>query len=281
MKNILIATDFSKEAYCALYYATQLFKDESSRFFISNFYGDEIHTSVYSIVNEEEFTKAAQQQRYSRNHCTETLHQIIRDTDLDESRFEIISSDQKLISGIKHFISEREIDLVVMGTKKHTGTLESIYGTHTTKLISKALPCPVLVIPRELDYKPPQNIAFGSDLQKPVKEESIKFLKLLVKKFNAQITVVYDGEETQLTKKQWTNFNDLKSSFTDSQVQLECTFTHIEISRTIAEFVKTHRIDMLSMIYYKHSFADNIFREPVVENIDKHLSFPFLVLPDA
>ena len=281
MKNILIATDFSKEAYCALYYATQLFKDESSRFFISNFYGDEIHTSVYSIVNEEEFTKAAQHQRYSRSHCTETLHQIIRDTDLDENRFEIISSDRKLISGIGHFISEKEIDLVVMGTKKHRGTLESIYGTHTTKLINKALPCPILVIPRELDYKPPQNIAFGSDLQKPVKVESIKFLKLLVEKFNAQITVVYDGEETQLTKKQWTNFNDFKSMFNNSQVQLMCTYTHIEISRTIAEFVKTHQIDMLSMIYYKHSLADNIFREPVVENIDKHLSFPFLILPEG
>ncbi|MDX1544888.1 MAG: universal stress protein [Christiangramia sp.] len=280
MKNILIATDFSREAYCALYYATQLFKEEDATFHIANFYGDEIHTSVYSIVNEEEFKKAPQLKISSQVGCTETLHKIIRDSELAQERFEIISSEQKLIKGIERLIDEKDMDLVILGTKKHRGTLQSIHGTHTTRLIERAIPCPILVIPGELDYITPLRIAFASDLNRKFEKISFKFLKQLAEKFGSSITVVYDGEEGSLSREQWKNFNELKSCFGEVPVHLEYSFTHIEISRTLAEYVKNNNMDLLSMIYYKHGFTESIFREPVVENIDRHLSFPFLILPE-
>ncbi|TBW30259.1 universal stress protein [Gramella sp. KN1008] len=280
MKNILIATDFSKEAYCALYYATQLFKEDDAQFYICNFYGDEIHTSVYSIVNEEEFKKAPRLGVSSRAGCTETFHSIIRDSELPKERFEIISSDQKLIKGIENLILEKNIDLVVMGTRKHKGTFESIYGTHTTKLIERAISKPILVIPRELDYKTPLHIAFASDLNREFKKGSFRFLKELAQSLGSSITVVYDGEEGSLSKEQWKNYNEFKSIFEEVPVHLVYSFTHIEISKTLAEYVKNNDMDMLSMIYYKHGFTESIFREPVVENIDRHLSFPFLILPE-
>ena len=36
MKNILAATDFSNNAYCALFYATQLLKSKPCTFYILN-----------------------------------------------------------------------------------------------------------------------------------------------------------------------------------------------------------------------------------------------------
>lgn len=279
MKNILIATDFSKEAYCALYYATQLFKEEDSIFHIANYYGEGIHTSVYSIVNDDEFKKVPQVKTESEVGCTETLHRIIRDSGLSSERFRVIASAQKLIKGIETSIVEEKIDLVIMGTKKHDGTLQSIYGTHTTKLIDKALCCPILVIPRELDYTPPVHIAFASELTREFNECSFTFLRKLALNFNSRITVVYDGEEGSLSKEQWKNFNNLKALLEGVPLHLEYSFTHIEVSRTLAEFVKQNDVDLLSMIYYKHGFAENILREPVVEKIDRHLSFPFLILP--
>lgn len=279
MKNILVATDFSKEAYCALFYAAQLFGKENSKFYIANFYGDEIHTSVYSVVNEEEFKKGPQLKIKSQAGCTEAFHQVIRDSELPAERFEIISSDHKLIKGIHGLIESKHIDLVVMGTRKHHGTLKSIYGNHTTKLIESGLTCPVLVIPRELDYTPPVRIAFASDLRRAF-GENLNLLKHLALNSNSEITVVYDGDEGSLNKEQWENYNQLKSYLNGVPVHLKYSYTHTEISRTLAEFVKNNDMDLLSLVYYKHSFSDNFFREPVVEKIDRHLSFPFLVLPE-
>ncbi len=279
MKNILIGTDFSKEAYCALFYATQLFKDENALFYISNFYGDKIHTSVYSIINEEEFSKAPKLRTRSEAGCAETLHHIVRDTGLSADRFRIISSDQKLTKGIEDLVREKDIDLVVMGTRKHDRPIDSLLETNTTRIIDRSLPCPLLIVPREMDYKKPLKISFGSELIRPFCENSFKLLKDIALKFGSQITVVYDGEEGSLSKAQRQNYHDLKSFFEDVPVHFEYYSTHVEVSKTHSEYVKKNNVHHLSMIYYKHSFSSNIFREHVVEQIDRHLSFPFLILP--
>lgn len=279
MKNILIATDFSKEAYCALYYATRLFQEENTTFYIANFFGNKIHTSVYSLVNEEEYSKIPKLKQDSEIACTEIFHQIVRDTGLSGERFQLISSEKKLLPGIEDLIKSHNIDLVVMGTKKHKGTLKSIPGTHTTRVIDKALKVPLLIVPRELEFNPPTHIGFASELIFDLNFEALKVLKQITMNFKSKITVIHDGEETQVSRRQWENYNAFKAYFKGVSVQIEFSATHIEISRSIAEFVKNNGIDMLCMEYYKHSPSGKLFREPVVEKIDRHLSFPFLILP--
>ena len=279
MKNILIATDFSREAYCALFYATSLLKDEKSKFYIANFFGDQIEATVYSIVNEEESLKKTQLKKDSYLACNETLHRIVRDSDLKSERFEIVSSEQKLLPGILNLIQKNDIGLLVMGTANHAGTLKSIVETNTTKIIENALNIPVLVIPRELDFKPLNHIAVASELIYEFNPESLKMVKAIAETYGSRITVIHDGKETEMSQRQWSNFNNFKSYFEGHEVALAFSSKHFEVSRSIAEFVKHNEVDMLCMEYYKHSFISNLFIEPVVEKIDRHLSFPFLILP--
>ena len=280
MKNILVATDFSKEAYCALHYATQLFKTEDTHFFVTNFFGDKIHESVYSIVNEEEISKKPK--LYSKAHQAgiELVHKIILDTGIDKSRFELVISEQKFLNGLQFLVQDYDIDMVVMGTKKHHGSFESIWGTHTTRVIEKGLSVPVLVIPRELDYKEIKSIAFASDLKKPFAYKSIELLKHIALKSHAEVYVVIEGEELYMEKEQWKNYNDLKSDLDPVYTGIKFVSSHEEVSKTLSDYIKKNDFDMLSMIYYKHGFSDSLFREPVVLKIDKHLAFPFLILPE-
>ena len=279
MKNILIATDFSKEAYCALYYATQLFQEKDNKFYIANFVGDEVKTTVYSSINEQEFTKLAKLKQDSELECVTTRHQIVRDSGFSGDRFETISSENKLLPGIEDFIQNYQIDVVVMGTRKHSGTLASIKGTHTTKVIDEGLKVPLLIIPRELEYKDPKKIAFASELIYDFNFDALQELKNIALDYKSQIVVVYDGDETEVSQRQWKNYNAFKSFFGEVPVELKFYPSHYEVSRTISSFVKEQKMDMLSMAYYKHSAAGRLFREPIVEKIDKHLSFPFLILP--
>ncbi len=279
MKNILIATDFSKEAYCALYYATRLFQEENTTFYIANFFGDKIQASVYSLVNEEEYSKIPRLQQNSEIACHEIFHHIVRDTGISGDKFHLISSEKKLVDGIQYLIDTKNIDVVVMGTKDHKGTLKSIAGTNTTRVINKALDVPVLIVPRELEFIPPKHIAFASELIFDFNFGALSILKKIAENFRSEITVIHDGEETQTTKRQWHNYNAFKEYMAGVPVSLEFSSSHIEVSRSITEFIKHNKIDMLSMEYFKHSATGKIFREPVVEKIDRHLSFPFLILP--
>ena len=279
MKNILIATDFSREAYCALYYATRLFQDEESTFYIANFFGEEIHASAYSIINDDEFSKIPRLRQDSEIASHEVFHHIVRDSGLNGKRFELISSEKKLVEGIEDLIKSHEIDLVVMGTRNHKGTLKSIAGTYTTNVIESALKVPLLIVPRELEFTPPSHLAFASELIFELNFEALKIFKEIALNFKAGVTVVHDGEETQVSQRQWKNYNAFKKYFEGVSVELEFFSSHIEVSRSIAKFIKNNKIDMLCMEYYQHSATGKLFREPVVEKLDRHLSFPFLILP--
>jgi hypothetical protein len=49
MKNILVPTDFSNNAYCALFYAAKLLEEEPSHFVIFNSIEDQVSKLVSTI----------------------------------------------------------------------------------------------------------------------------------------------------------------------------------------------------------------------------------------
>jgi len=48
----------------------------------------------------------------------------------------------------------------------------------------------------------------------------------------------------------------------------------------IVDFIKDLKIDILVMVNYKHSFIENIFKEPVIKKMGMHPLIPFLVIPE-
>lgn len=280
MKNIIFATDFSEEAYCAFYYVSRLFARENCRFYISHFYGNEMHTSVYGVVNEMEHKKMPELSRKSLESCKEIKHRIRRDMNLENHQYEIISSRYKMADEIPFIVAEKKIELIVMGTKGHRGFMANWEKSNTSELIEKTIPCPILVVPKEIDYTAPQHIAVASDLKKAFTNSQIKLLKKLSADFNSKISLLYIGNREFLEPRQRENFYALKELLPEVPVEIKYILTELEISRAISDYVKEHSINLLTMVYNKHSFTKKLFREPVIKNIDHHLSFPFLVLPE-
>ncbi|MDT0643790.1 universal stress protein [Zunongwangia sp. F363] len=279
MKNILVATDFSRESYCALYYATELYRNEECTFSITNFYGNEIETSVYSIVNEEELEQLPKLKAASQTRCTEVVHRITRDNKQPAHTFETNISDQKLAHALPAFVVKKDIDLVVMGTRGHSGTLESLLGSNTSKVIEQAITCPLLVVPKELDFKAPRKIVFATELKKKFSHSSLAELKKLAVNFQSKITILYVGGRDSLGQKQKDNLNHLKMLLQGIKFGVEYLPSDEEVSKAVSAYVKENKIQLLSMVYYPHNFTHTIFREPVIRKIDQHLAFPFLVLP--
>ncbi|MDT0684876.1 universal stress protein [Autumnicola psychrophila] len=280
MKNILFATDFSKEAYCALYYATRLFKNEECKFYISNFFGDKRDTSVYRIVNEEDYKLIPQLKAKSLEGCKEVMHNIVRDSGRENHQFEIFTSDQALVTALPAVVIKKNIDFVVMGTRGHSGVVDGFIGSNTSKLIEESLACPLLVVPKERDFTSPQKLALATEFRKPFSSAILKPLIELATSFESSISIIYVGEEEELNKKQIENRNNLRKLLKGIDTHIIYLSSDEEISKTISDYIKTKGINLLSMIYYKHEFFEKIFREPVVKKIDHHLAFPFLVLPE-
>ena len=65
---------------------------------------------------------------------------------------------------VKQRIEDGKVDLVVMGTTGREKPLARLVGTNTTYLIDEAL-VPVLIVPNETGYRPPNRLCYATDLQ--------------------------------------------------------------------------------------------------------------------
>ncbi|GAA4272854.1 universal stress protein [Aquimarina gracilis] len=158
MKRILVPTDFSNNAYNALYYATRLFKNEPCKFYILN--TCDINRSAISGNKDSEDLDQEVSKR-ANEKLTETLHSIVRDTEDFDHTFGTILSAKKLLETIEETVKSEGIDLIVMGTKGATGAKGFFIGSNTSNIIEKTKCCPVLAVPDEFNFEDTREIAFS------------------------------------------------------------------------------------------------------------------------
>lgn len=96
MKRILVPTDFSVNAYNALYYATRLFKNEACKFYIMHTFDPGSHILTDRIEDHKDSDEYRNLYTESNEKLTETLHSIVRDTEDFEHTFETIATSKEL-----------------------------------------------------------------------------------------------------------------------------------------------------------------------------------------
>jgi len=281
MKRILVPTDFSNNAYNALFYATRLFEHQSCHFYILNTY--EVNTPILtSRIDTSKgdvlFKKLC---ATSEEKLVETKHRITRDTAGLQHTFETISISKELPETIKKTIKSKQIDLVVMGTKGATGAKEIFMGSNTVKVIQKIKTCPVLMIPNEYEFEKPFKIAFPTDFGRFYLEEELSPLIDMARLFTAKIHIFHINEEEKLDELQEYNFVALKKYLKDFDPSVHWISKFSKKAKLINDFIEKMNINMLAMVNYQHSIIEGIIHEPVIKTIGFHPIVPFLVIPDA
>lgn len=281
MKRILVPTDFSDNAYNALFYATRFFKGQACKFYVLNTF--EVHTPVLtSRMNTEKGDSLYRKlSKKSKEKLTETFHSITRDTDDLNHSFETISVSKNLSDTINKAIEKYDIDLVVMGTKGCSGTKEIFMGSNTVNVIKKIKNCSVLAVPDEYDFDPIKEIAFPTDFRRFYLEEELKPLITIASLFNSNIRIFHINEEEKLDEVQQYNFSALKKYLKDFECSVHWINKDSKKVDLIQGFIQEMNIDLLAMVYYSHSFMENIVKEPVIKKIGFNPTVPFLVISDA
>ncbi len=277
MKNILLPTDFSKNAFNAIEYAVQLFKDEDCTFHLLNTYTPISYNSAtmadgYSTMLIEDATK-----NNSENELLEIEKKLKAKFNNPKHTFERRTAFNLLINEIEDVVKERNIDAIVMGTKGATGAQEVFLGTNTMYTIKKAN-CAVIAVPEGFAYIDPKDVLFPSDFKFSIENKFLPLLKSICTKHKSRLSIlnVYLGkplEPSQETTK------DLLEEFFKHNNYLFHEMENLDIADAIEQFQIKHRIDFLIMIQNKHSFFENLLFKPVVKQIVYHTNVPFMVIP--
>ena len=281
MKNVLIPTDFSENAWNATRYAIELFKNETCVFHLLNTYTPAIASSRFmaSSVNGSNSAKAANS--FSQNGLKKLKRDIRAIYDYPNHSFELISSFSFLVDEIKCIVEDKSIDMVVAGTKGASGMEEVFMGSNTVRIIKSVKNCPVLAVPQNFEFSTPKEIAFATDFNRFYTASELQPLMDMAKTFNAVIRIVYvQYKISALSELQQFNLSMLRKYLGGVEHYVHTVSELNSISQTLEVFSKELDIHLLAMLNYQHSYMERMTREPIVKRMAFHSQIPLLVIPE-
>ncbi|NNE32442.1 MAG: universal stress protein [Winogradskyella sp.] len=278
MKQILLPTDFSENAFNAISFAIKLFKNEACTFHMLNAYTPVIYNVEYVLGYPAQFGLGDAVRATAQKNLNNVLNKIEKKFEINpKHKFETYARFNTVVSGINEFIATHDIDLIVMGTKGATGAKEVLFGSNTVHVI-KAIKCPVLAVPSDFLFETPHEILFPTDLEATCKHRELKILKTILELNHGRLNTMHVSSGHDLSELQESNKAKLETMFKDYAFLFH-NVSNMELVEAINYFQIKHKINLLIMINNKHSFFHNLFFKNTINQMGFHLNVPFLVIP--
>lgn len=276
MRRILIPTDFSPNAKNAINYALELFKYEISEFFIMHAYQDEIYVDDALLTQKtlDEVTKIIGDK--SKTQLKDIIKSIKKISPNPRHIYNYISSNSTLIDETDKIVNEKNIDIIVMGTRGETNDRKLTFGSHTLQVL-KFAQCPVLAIPENYSYTPPKHILFPTNYVIPYKRRELKLLCEMAKPYRAEIDIIYFSVSSKLSKRQEDNKTFVNEELNKNEINFK-TIRRKNISDAIFEYIEKNDIDMLVMVNTRHYFIENILFQSVIDKLSLNIKIPFMAM---
>jgi len=275
MENILIPTDFSNDAYNALFHAVQFMKGEKCTFHILNVFNG--FTPLQGRTPGKGI--AEQREDESLEGLKSVSHRIRFEDKNPDHTFKTISRRGNLADIVSKVVVEKDIDLVVMGNTGRSEIDAIFMGSSALDTIDKVKKCPVLTIPKEIDFETPRDIAFVTDYRRPYDAGLLHPFLFIAKRSMAKIRIMHIDEQEVLDKYQSINRRILLKYLTPFEPTQHWVPLFKSKATTINLFLEELEIDLLAMVNYEHSFLERMTREPVIKRVGFDNNIPFLVIP--
>lgn len=277
MKNILIPTDFSDNAYKAISYAVRLLKDETCTFHLLHTYTPAIYQSEYLLHSPGQLGLGDIYRTDSETKLEDLKQKVISQFNNPKHVFKTYSAFSVLMEAIDELVESKKIDLLIMGTQGATGAKEIFLGSSTVHTIKRAK-CPVLAIPFDFDIEMPRKILFPTDYEIEYNFELIKQVLFIAKVHKSTMDIMHVRSGYELSEEQKKNKGKLDHLLAETKHKF-----HELPDQGIIEAINSIQAElnhqMLVMVKNKHSFLENLFLKPVINQIGFHSNIPFMVMP--
>ncbi|MGB5228304.1 MAG: universal stress protein [Eudoraea sp.] len=279
MKNILLLTDFSNNAWNAIFAALKMHEHTACHFWLLNTY----EPSFANILGDKSKERLGVIYDSLSKNSTIELDKSLKYLEINHQNknhsFEKRSVSNDIVNAVKEICNEKDIDLIVMGTKGATGAKEIFMGSNTVELIKMINSCPILAVPSKHDFKDLSKILFPTEFTRPYTKYELNPLLELAKTWGSEILITHIAVEFSLNEEQISN----KEVLIKRLGKVEHSFHNVEMQASVADsissFATENDADIIVLINYKHTFIEKLTREAVVKKVGFHSEIPLLVLP--
>ena len=269
MKRILVPTDFNPVADNALGYAIEMASDFDSDIYLYHVYSfDKITYDIAFPKDEQPYAKELERQ------MSRTEEKFFEKAKNKKVRIRTFVEEDSFFSLFKQKVNEREIDMIVMGSKGASGIKDFIYGSVAATALEMA-EVPVLIIPPGFTFYPFQKIILSID-QKQLTSRVLSPLREFALNYGAGVTLlnVKTGSEKQANIAYDLPLEGVETSFREVSVSKS-------ISDGINRFVQKEGCDILCMVRREKNLFDRVFKKSITRVQVFSNQVPLLVLPEV
>lgn len=277
MKNILVPTDFSENAFNALKYCLELFQEQKCTIYLLHVNPIPTYSGPSTSLESSMATLQESLLKDSQDRLNDLLARIGSLSMKYRHTFVTLTAYDFFVDTIKREVRNRNIDLIVMGTKGASGLKKITVGSNTGDVITK-VKCPLLAVPEGAVYNSPKEIAFPTDFQIRYDLKVLDDLLEMAAISKSVIRILHiskKGEE--LDQEQLINKQFLQDYFKDIEHSFH-SLTGTKLETAVQCFTESREIDMIAMVAKNLNFFQRILFRPAVEEISYHIKVPFLVL---
>ncbi len=280
MKKIVLPTDFSDNAWNAIFTAVKLYKDVSCHFYLLHAYepsslnllgkkGQQRLGVIYDSLSQYSIQELEKVKEYLNEHHSNSKH-----------IFETISISETLEEAIENITRKQDIDVILMGTQGVTGAKEVFMGSSTVKVIKKVKSTPIIAVPSDFNFQRLKTVVFPTDFTRFFEKFELLPLTELAKLWKSKVDILHVSVEYVLNETQKSNKNILEERING----IPFTYHNVpfmgNISKSVQNYLTENTADLMALIRYHHSFWEKIIGEPVIKKIAFHSTIPVLMLPE-
>ncbi len=269
MKTILIPVDFSDSSAKALNYAILLAgKFKSKLILYHSFYSP--HASGHLSVKDANHGK-----KTGTEIALKELSDLFRlSSPIAGQEVEYVSNGHELREELPLLVSEKGVDLIVMGTNGISRLAGKFFGTNTSWTIEN-ISCPVIAIPQSTVLSNIHHISYASAyLDSDI--ANLKTVKLIANAFNSEITIVHVANQTSVKEaEQSENFEHQLKEAGLGNMKFR-TIVSPGVEETLEEYMKQEPVDLLVMSAQHHGLYDKLLGKSMTRLMVQHLHRPIL-----
>ncbi|MGJ1410661.1 universal stress protein [Sphingobacterium thalpophilum] len=260
MKNLLLLTDFSDNAYAAAQYAAKLaplWGIEKVVLYHTYEVVPTVGTEPVVISNAE----ILEEKQKDLNSWEEDLIQLFP----QGIAWKVVLEEYELSYGVNRTCAEEDIDLVVVGTAGKSGFKKLLLGSNTLKLIENCH-TPLLVVPAKAEFRIPKKMLIATNL----KEVKLKLDRLLVNAAEvlrkSEVYVVHVTKEDPANKAVSAEIETMKAMLASYQPMYSYILTS-DIATGINQYINENHIDMMVCFHRDKGMLSRIFNTSIAQKM--------------
>lgn len=278
-KKILLPTDFSKNAWNALRYASDLYKNEDVDFYLLHAFTVD-NFSLDNMMVPEPGEKGYEEAKAKAEVELQKLlkHIEILDVPMNHTYFTHTLFSTPL-EAVKQFVEDKDIEMVVISNKGASNNVDTLMGSNSIDFMEHVRNCPVFMIPAEVSFKEPNEIVFPTSFNTHFKRRELSHLYEIAKITNAPIRILYVSNEEELSHQQKEKKDLLEECFDGLEFTYH-TLKNTDVQTGLNIFTQSRNSEMIAFINKKHAFFATIFSRPMVKELGFNAKVPVLALHD-